>query len=157
MSIASTLLPATVDNTIRGMKLPAYLFAFIAVVSTVRSCIHLFSPDGGAGSIAGMDLSVEGADEVIFSFALWGSAQLIYALIQLAVAFRYRSLVPAMYLLLMLETLLRMLVGRMKPVHFAHTPPGAIGNWVILPLAALMLILSLWSPASTVPVPHTGR
>jgi hypothetical protein len=155
MNIASTLFPPAPDNTIRGMKLPAYLFAVIAVVSTVRSCIHILAPDGGAGSIAGMDLSVAGADEVIFSFALWGTAQLIYALIQLAVAFRYRSLVPAMYLLLIVETLLRMLVGRMKPVHFAHTPPGAIGNWVILPLAALMLVLSL--SASQLPDPRTER
>jgi hypothetical protein len=69
---------------------------------------------------------------------------LIYALIQLAVAFRYRSLIPFMYVLLILEAFLRMLVGRMKPVTFAHAPPGAIGNWVILPVAALMLVLSLW-------------
>jgi hypothetical protein len=41
--------------------------------------------------------------------------------------------------LLIIETLLRMLVGHMKPVTFAHTPPGAIGNYVLLPLAALML------------------
>jgi hypothetical protein len=114
------------------------------MVSTIRSLIHLLAPDGGAGSIAGMDLSVAGAQGIIFSFALWGSAQLIYALIQLVVVFRYRSLVPFMYVLLILETLLRELVGHMKPVHFAHTPPGAIGNYVILPLAALMLALSLW-------------
>ena len=143
MKVFDTLLPVPADNTIRGMKLPAYLFCLIAIVSTVRSCIHIFAPDGGAGSIAGMDLSVSGANEVVFAFALWGSAQLIYALIQLVVAFRYRSLVPFMYVLLILETLLRMLVGHMKPVTFAHTPPGAIGNYVILPLAALMLILSL--------------
>ena len=143
MKVFDTLLPVPADNTIRGMKLPAYLFCLIAIVSTVRSCIHIFAPDGGAGSIAGMDLSVSGANEVVFAFALWGSAQLIYALIQLVVAFRYRSLVPFMYVLLILETLLRMLVGHMKTVTFAHTPPGAIGNYVILPLAALMLILSL--------------
>ena len=125
-------------------KLPLYVFTLIALVSLVRSCIHLLAPDGGAGSIAGMDLSVAGADGIIFGFALWGSSQLIYALIQLTVAFRYRSLVPAMYLLLILEALLRMLVGRMKPVHFAHTPPGAYGNYVILPLAILMLVLSVW-------------
>jgi len=137
------LLPATADNTVRGMKLPVYVFMLISIVSTVRSLIHLLAPDGGAGSIAGMDLSVAGANGIIFAFALWGSSQLIYALIQLAVAFRYRSLIPFMYVLLILETLLRMLVGRMRPVTFAHTPPGAIGNWVILPLAALMLALSL--------------
>ena len=136
------LLPPVVDNTIQGMKFPVWLFALIAVVSTVRSLIHLLAPDGGAGSIAGMDLSVQGAPGIIFSFALWGSAQLIYAFIQLAVAFRYRSLVPAMYVLLFVETRLRMLVGRMKPVTFDHTPPGAYANYVALPLAALMIILS---------------
>jgi hypothetical protein len=136
------LLPPVVDNAIRGLKFPAYLFMLIAVVSTARSCIHVFAPDGGAGSIAGMDLSVAGASGIIFSFALWGTAQLIYAFIQLAVAFRYRSLISAMYLLLFVETLLRMMVGHMKPVTFAHTPPGAYANYVLLPVAALMIILS---------------
>ena len=153
--IFTTLLPPVADNTVRGMKLPIYLFTAIAFGSIVRSLIHLFAPDGGAGSIAGMDLSVAGADGIIFSFALWGSAQLSYALIQLAVSFRYRSLAPFMYVLLILETLLRQLVGHMKPVHFAHTPPGAIANFVMLPLAGVMLALSLWSgnkaPAMTTP------
>jgi hypothetical protein len=124
------LLPAQADNTIRGMRLPVYVFTLIAIVSLVRSCIHLLAPDGGAGSIAGMNLAVDGAGGIIFAFALWGSAQLMYAVIQLVVAFRYRSLVPFMYVLLMVETLLRQLVGHMKPVTFAHTPPGAIGNYV---------------------------
>jgi len=139
----SVLLPARADNTIPGMKLPVYVFALLAIVSTVRSCIHLLAPDGGAGSIAGLDLTVAGASGIVFAFALWGSAQLVYAFVQLAVAFRYRSLVPFMYVLLIIETLLRILVGRMKPVQFAHTPPGAVGNWIILPLAVLMLALSL--------------
>jgi hypothetical protein len=112
------------------------------IISTVRNLIHLLASDGGPGSIAGIDLSVEGAPGIIFSFALWGSAQMINAFIQLAVAFRYRSLVPFMYVLLFAETLLRMLVGHTKPVTFAHTPPGAYANYVMLPLAALMLILS---------------
>lgn len=136
------LLPPVVDNTIPGMSFPAYLFILIAIISTARSCIHLLAPDGGAGSIAGMDLTVAGAPGIIFSFALWGSAQLIYAFIQLTVAFRYRSLVPFMYVLLFVETLLRVLVGHMKPVTFARTPPGAYANYMILPLAALMLVLS---------------
>jgi hypothetical protein len=139
--ISEFLLPPVVDNSIRGMKLPVYLFIVISIISTVRSCVHLLAPDGGAGSIAGMDLSVAGASGIIFAFGLWGSAQLVYAFVQLVVAFRYRSLVPFMYALLLVETLLRMLVGRMKPVTFAHTPPGAFANYVMLPLAALMLVL----------------
>ena len=144
-TILEILLPAKVDNTIRGSKLPFYVFALYVIVSTVRSAIHLLAPDGGAGSIAGMDLSVAGADGIVLAFALWGSSQVLFAIVQLAVSFRYRSLVPAMYLMLVLETLLRMLVGRMKPVTFAHTPPGATGSYLILPLAAAMLALSLWS------------
>jgi hypothetical protein len=70
-NIFQTILPAHIDNTIRGVKLPLYVFALFAVVSTVRSVIHLLSPDGGAGSIAGMDLSVAGADGIIFAFGLW--------------------------------------------------------------------------------------
>jgi hypothetical protein len=139
------LLPAKINNTLRGWKLPFYIFALYAIVSTVRSFIHLLSPDGGAGTIAGMDLTVAGAQGIIFAFALWGSSQLLIAIIQLLVIIRYRSLVPFMYLMLILEVLLRELVGKMKPVAFAHTPPGAIGNQLILPLAALMLALSLWS------------
>lgn len=61
-----------------------------------------------------------------------------------AVAFRYRSLVPFMYMLLILETFLRMLVGHMRPMSFVHTPPGAIANYVILPLAVLMLVMYFW-------------
>jgi hypothetical protein len=144
-TIFEIVLPAEIDNTIRGMKLPFYVFALYAIVSTVRSCIHLLASDGGAGTIAGMDLTVAGADGIIFAFALWGSSQLLFAIIQLLVVVRYRSLVPFMWLMLILETLLRELVGHMKPVTFAHTPPGAIGNQIILPLAAVMVALSLWS------------
>ena len=125
------------------------MFAFFAVVSTVRRVIHILYPDGGAGSIAGMDLSVAGADGIVFAFGLWGSSQLLFALIQLLVVFRYRSLVSFMYLMLILEVLLRQLVGYMKPVIFAHTPPGAIGNQIILPLAVFMLVLSVWSTYKT--------
>jgi hypothetical protein len=139
------ILPARADNTLRGSKIPLYLFILIASIGVVRSCIHIFSPDGGAGSIAGMDLSVSGANEVIFAFALWGSAQLIYALLQWLVILRYRALIPFMWAIQLLETLGRMLVGRIKPVTFSHTPPGAIQNYLYIGLAVLMLALSLWS------------
>ena len=143
------LLPATADNTIRGSKLPYYILILVAGIGTVRSLIHIFAPDGGAGSIAGMDLTVSGAAEVIFAFALWGSAQLIYALLQWVVILRYRALVPLMWGLQLLETLGRMLVGRLKPVTFAHTPPGAYQNYLYLALSILMLALALWTGRKT--------
>jgi hypothetical protein len=148
------ILPARVDNTIRGVKLPFYVFCLLALISTARSCIHLLSPDGGAGTIAGMDLTVAGAGGIIFAFGLWGSSQLLFAIIQLLVVFRYKSLVPLMYLMLILEILLRELVGVIKPVIFAQPPPGEIGNQIVLPLAGVMLILTLWSTSKSLPPPR---
>ena len=139
------LFPAKADNTLPGSKWPLYVFILIAVIGTIRSFIHILAPDGGAGSIAGMNLAVSGANEVIFAFALWGGEQLVYALLQWIVILRYRSLVPLMWAVQILETLGRILPARLKPVTFSHTPPGAYQNYTYLALALLMLALSLWT------------
>ena len=145
----AVLLPARADNNLRGSKIPLYFLMLVAAIGVVRSCIHIFSPDGGAGSIAGMDLSGSGANEVIFAFALWGGEQLIYALLQWVVILRYRALVPLMWLAQILETLSRILPGQLKPVSFSHTPPGAYQNYIYLVLGFLMLGLCLWSGRKT--------
>jgi len=144
-NILTILFPARADNRLRGSKWPLYLFILVAAIGVVRSCIHILSPDCGAGSIAGMNLAVSGAIEVIFAFALWGAEQLVYALLQWVAILRYRSLIPLMWGVQFLETLGRMLVGHLKPVVFAHTPPGAYQNYFYLALSVLMLALSLWS------------
>ncbi len=144
------LFPAQADNTIRGSKWPYYILFITAIIWTVRSCIHVFSQDGGAGSIAGMNLAVTGANEVVFAFALWGAEQLVYSLLQWIVLLRYRSLVPLMWGVQLFETLGRMLVGRIKPITFGHTPPGEVGNYIYLLLSVFMLALALWSGQRTV-------
>ena len=144
-SFLAVLLPAQAGNRVRGSKIPLYVLILLALIGTLRSCIHIFAPDGGTGSIAGMDLAVSGAGEVIFAFALWGSEQLIYALLQWLVILRYRALVPLMWAVQLLEILGRMLVGQLKPVAFTHTPPGALGNYAVLALSVGMLAIALWS------------
>ena len=141
-TLRNLLLPSRADNTLRGSRVPWYLLIVVASIGVVRSCIHIFAADGGAASIAGMKLTPGNANEVIFAFALWGSAQLVYALLQWVVILRYRSLVPLMWAVQLLETLGRMLVGRIKPVTFAHTPPGAYQNYVYLVLCLAMLGLA---------------
>ncbi|NMC85768.1 MAG: hypothetical protein GYA58_10825 [Anaerolineaceae bacterium] len=144
-SLLGIFLPQPAENKIRGSKIPFYFLIAVALIGTVRSLIHLFAADGGAGSIAGLDLTVSGANEVIFAFALWGSSQLILALLQWLVIWRYRSLVPIMWGIQLLEIGGRMLVGRVKPVIFSHTPPGAISNFVYLALCVIMLAIILIS------------
>jgi hypothetical protein len=141
--IINIVFPETADNNYRGSKIALWMFIILAVVSTIRSLIHFFAPDGGAGSIAGLDLS-KGGENIIFAFGLWGLSQLIYAFIQLLVAFRYRTLIPLFYLILFFETVGRMTVGRVKhPILLHGTPPGGIANYIVLPLTIILFILSL--------------
>lgn len=137
------LLPPQASNDYRGSKTASVVFLVLAVVSLIRSLIHIFAPDGGAGSIAGLDLAVSGAQGIVLAFSLWGGAQLITACVQLVVWFRYRNLLPLMYVLLILEYLLRILAGIMKPAQFAHVPPGQIANYAIPMLAVVMLVMTL--------------
>lgn len=140
------ILPRNVDNRYEGSAVARWAFLLLAVISVVRSCIHLAAPDGGAGTIAGLDLALGGAANIVFAFGLWGLSQLIYGLIQLLVALRYRTLIPLMYVFLIFETLGRMTVGWTKPPVVLHTPPGGTANWILLPLAIVLLILSLRKP-----------
>ena len=127
----------------RGPKIPLYFLVLVAVVSTIRSLIHVFAADGGANSIAGIAVDVQGGHNVIAMFAQWGSSQLILALIYWLVILRYRFLVPAMLGVVVVEQLLRLGAGYLKPLEVMAAPPGAIGSQVLLPLAVIALLWSL--------------
>lgn len=139
------ILPHTISNDYKGHVIATYVFLLYATVSFIRSCIHIFAFDGGAGSIASIDLS-QGAENIIFVFALWGSSQLIFAIIQLIVFFRYKSLLPLMYLLLLLEYLLRTWIGNVRVLVLevgAGAPPGAYGDKIMIPLSIIMFLLTV--------------
>lgn len=140
------LLPAVVDNQFRGIKLSQYALLLITVVTIVRSLIHVFAPDGGAQSIATIPLesySTQAAATVILMFSLWGLSQLLMGFVYLGVYLKYKSLIPAMYVLLILEYAMRIVIGQMKPIVTTGTAPGSVGSWVMVPVCVLLLVLSL--------------
>jgi hypothetical protein len=141
-----SILPKQVDNSFQGYRIAAVVFLLITFVTIARRCIHILAPDAGAGSIAGINVSVEGGSNIVSIFALWGLSQLLMGFVYLVVYIRYKSLIPFMYLLLLVEYSGRIVLGFMKPLEVTHTPPGAIGDYVMVPLAILMLILSLKRP-----------
>lgn len=151
-NIITKIFPKNICNDYNGYGIAVYVFVIYSVASMVRSCIHFFSPDGGAGSIAHIDLS-QGGKNIVFVFSLWGSSQLILALIQLLVSVRYKSLLPFMYVLLFLEYCFRALLGIVKPLVLeagAGTPPGGYLDKIMIPLALVMLILCLMTKKSKV-------
>lgn len=91
----SRFLPPPCDDY-RGSRLAFYFLIFVAVVSTIRSLVHILAPDGGAGSIAGLAVDVAGGANIVAMFGQWGASQLILALFYWLAILRYRSLVPLM-------------------------------------------------------------
>jgi hypothetical protein len=140
------LFPNSIDNDYKGNMAPMYLFYLVTAFTVVRSIIHLVSPDGGAQSIATIPLhlySKDASDTIIHMFAEWGLSQLLFGLFYIAVLIKYKSLIPLMYLFLVLEYSTRLLLSFYKPFALEGQAPGGIGNYVLVPLFILMFILSL--------------
>ena len=133
------------DDVRRYEGPPSALVALIVVnaIGSVRSLIHILAPDSGAASIAGIPVAGPSGDGVVGLLAQWGGSQLLESLIIWVVVRRYRGLVPAMIALILIEQLLRLTIGRRKPVGSTRTPPGVVGTRVLLPVAAALLVWSL--------------
>ncbi len=121
-------------------------------MNTFRGTVHLFTEDGGASRIAGIDLSQNG--EVILTlFASMGLSQLLAAGIDFAVAFRFRALTPwvvVYHLLRAVGALVIVWWWRELPLD----APGKYGSLLLAPLAALALWASLRRRAATVDPPE---
>ena len=120
--------------------------ALIGVLNLFRGSIHTFLPDGGAGVIAGFDLS-HSRQTIMFLFAVMGIEQLSLGVVDLIVAFRARWLaLPMLWFHTLEQTAAGIVFAFYKPAP--GRPPGIIG----LPLMVVLLWLALgwiyWRRAS---------
>jgi hypothetical protein len=127
----------------RGARWAFAVLVVYAVVATGRGLVHVLAPDSGAESIATIDVDVAGGDNVVALLGQWGGAQLVMAAFTWVVLVRYRGLVPLALAGAVLEALLRILVGQLKPLETVGTPPGAPGTWVALVVCGAALVASL--------------
>ena len=122
-------------------------FVFMLVV-VARSAVHLFSPDGGAQSIAGIDTSVAGGNNIIALFHQWGAIQLLLVGLMLVLFFAYKGLTPLIILFLCLDAPMRALAGQMGAVESTRTPPGEALNWPVFFALLILFAVSLISKRS---------
>ena len=108
-----------------------------------RSCIHLFAADGGAQSIAGIDTSVEGGDNIIAIFHQWGATQLLLALFLTLLFIRYPGMTPLIVLTLALEPVMRLIAGQIKSVTADGPPPGESLNGPSFVFLAVLFFASV--------------
>ena len=142
----AAMFPRQLTNNYRGRPIAKWLFVILTIVTVARSLTHILAPDGGAQSIATIPLDTftqNGAAAVTLIFALWGLSQLLMGIVYILVLWRYQALIPFMALLMIIEYGARICLGVLKPIETASTAPGGLGNYVLVPLAAVMLFLSL--------------
>jgi hypothetical protein len=146
-----SLLPVSTNDRYAGSMLAAYFLGFVGLTTLGPGLIHTFLPDGGAGVIAGMDLSANGA-AIVGVFAWAGATQIVWGITLLTASLRYRSLVPPLFALLLLErSLIALNLWWWKAPAGDHRPPEAYATLVTLPLLLGALWLSLGATAPGVP------
>ena len=141
-NLMSKILPRN-PKEFGGYFVARVLTLVFLLVVVARSAIHLFSPDGGAQSIAGIDTSVEGGSNIIALFHQWGAIQLLFVGLMLVVFFAYKGLTPLVILFLALDAPMRALAGQLGAVESTRTPPGEALNWPVFFVLVALFIISL--------------
>lgn len=144
------LFPASTNASYTGAEVSAGFLGLVGMLTIVPGCIHYFLPDGGAGVIAGMDLS-QNRTVVLAMFAWMGAMQIPHGIAELAVAIWYRPLTPLFLLLAFVERGLMAYDGWLgKASLTGHHPPEHYASVAVLPLLLFFLALSLRPRGKTV-------
>jgi hypothetical protein len=135
--------PPSTNGQYRGARASVYVLGLLAVLTLVPALIHGFAPDGGAGTIAGLDMG-DRRELVIGVFRWEGATQMAMGLGMLAVAVRYQALTPLFLALVIVERGLMALQGWViAPPSNGHHPPEHFASVAAVVVAALFLALSL--------------
>ena len=137
------LLPPSTNAGYRGHPAAAWFLVLAGVLTIVPGAIHFFLPDGGAGVIAGLDLSSRRAT-IVAMFAWMGAMQIPHGTAQVIIGWRYRPLVPLFLVLLIVERGWMAADGWLgKGAVSGHHPPEHYASVAAVVLAAVFLLLSL--------------
>jgi predicted signal transduction protein with EAL and GGDEF domain len=126
-----------------GPQFVRFAAALILCLMVVRSCIHLFTTDGGAQRIATIDTTVEGGNNIIAIFHQWGATQLVSAVLLVVLFVRYPGFTPLILLTMALEPLMRFVASRVKAVTTTGTAPGAAFNGIAFVVVMFLFVASI--------------
>lgn len=145
--IFNRLLPQRIDNTYRGRKLALWLFGLAVAVRITQSVLIIVNGYSIAQSADGIPLETyapAAAQTIVAIFAISSLNRLIISLLCVLVLVRYRSAIPFMFAVLLLNYLAGQLILRFIPLVTTGTPPGPIVNFTMFTLMIVGLALSLW-------------
>jgi hypothetical protein len=147
MTIGHRLFPRQFDNRYHGYKAALWLlglFVALKLVVSTNSILNTASVAAGADGFPLESYGGDGARAVLMLFALDAVGNLMLALIGLAALVRYRAMVPFIYLLAVLEQIVRRTVIGSYAIDRSGQP-GAVSYviYAVLALLVLGMILSL--------------
>lgn len=147
------MFPAQFDNNnYRGHKLGLWVFGAVVFMRVAMSLNSIFNGRKVVTTADGIPLDTftpASAQTVLSIFALLGLATFVICLIGIVALIRYRSMVPFLFALLLLQSAGGRLILWFLPTARTGTPFGFYVNIGVLVLMIIGLALSQWHPTSS--------
>jgi hypothetical protein len=140
------IFPGQIDNRYRGHKVALWLFYPITLLNVAVALVAILASDGGAQSADGIPLDTfgaGGAQAVIGVVAFLGLAKLLLGLLLVLALFRYRAMIPLMYVLLVVDYLGHQWIGSVKPIARIGASTGSFVSIALIAVTIIGLVLSL--------------
>lgn len=141
------LLPQSIDNTYRGYRVALWLFGLVVGVRIIQSVLVIFNGYSTARDADGIPLDTytpAAAQTSVALFAQGALWRLTISLLCVLVLVRYRSAIPLMFAMLLLNYFASQLIFQFVPLVRTGTPPGPIVNLIMFALMIIGMALSLW-------------
>ena len=142
----SALIDVLLPTSYSGHVYSLLFLGLCGLMTVVPGLIYHFKHDGGAESIAGLNLGDQ-RELVIGIFAWLGATQIAWGLLMLAVAVHYQMLTPLLLLLIVIERSLLIWRWWIGNRTLGHRPPEHYVSLVLLPIGLLFLYLAVTNNA----------
>jgi hypothetical protein len=144
--VLDRIIPERIDNRYRGHRLAIWLLLPIVLVRTGTALSAIFDGRNMARSADGIPIDRfggGGAEVVVALVALLGLSQLMFNALGVLALIRYRAMIPLIFVLLVVEQLMRRLILLANPITRTGTPLSFYVNWMLLAVMLAGLALSL--------------
>jgi hypothetical protein len=142
-----SLFPPAIDNTYRGRASALWILGVVLLLKTIMSVNSIVNGYAVARDADGIPLDAyppAAAQTIVALLALFGLGHLLLAALSLLALARYRSLVPFMFGILIVELVSRKTILYALPIARTGAPPASAINLAILGFLLAGLALSLW-------------
>ena len=145
------LFPGELDNGYRGRRFGLWIFGLVIVVKSLQMLSSLFNTRMTLRRADGIPIDTyppAAVQTILALFALLAFTYLLICVVCWVVLLRYRSAVPMMFLLILVDYLCHRVILFFVPVGRTGTAGGVIVNLILFALAILGFALSIWPAKS---------